>query len=149
MKTLKNILVLTVLAISCSQPCDDIVCQNGGTCLEGTCLCPDGYEGTLCESEVREKYLGAWSADLRCSENSYYPTVLVVEKGPDLDQLLITTFKNRITTTARFADNKFSFSKSGVTGEYEFLSDSEMNARLMFKNTNGGDLDCSGIINLN
>ena len=32
--------------------CDDVVCQNGGTCKmpEGTCVCPEGYSGPRCET---------------------------------------------------------------------------------------------------
>lgn len=29
--------------------CEDIVCQNGGVCVEGDCQCPDGYSGPNCE----------------------------------------------------------------------------------------------------
>ena len=47
---------------SCSEegPCESIVCQNGGTCEEGTCICPDWYEGTSCEIETREKFFGEY-----------------------------------------------------------------------------------------
>ena len=31
------------------DPCEAVVCQNGGTCNEGICDCPDGYSGENCE----------------------------------------------------------------------------------------------------
>ena len=40
----------TILSIqSCSDDCDDIICENGGTCDDGICDCPDGFSGTNCE----------------------------------------------------------------------------------------------------
>ncbi len=34
---------------SCIDECDNQICQNGGTCENGTCLCLDGFLGTNCE----------------------------------------------------------------------------------------------------
>jgi len=44
---------ITLILTSCSKsdPCEGIVCKNGGTCVDGKCQCPNGFEGTLCESE--------------------------------------------------------------------------------------------------
>lgn len=56
MKTLKStLLVLLVLCAllvtqSCTDACEDVVCLNGGTCVEGSCECPDGTLGTNCEN---------------------------------------------------------------------------------------------------
>jgi len=49
MKLLKLLVLSFLFIYACTDPCDDVVCQNGGTCDEGTCLCPDGYSGVNCE----------------------------------------------------------------------------------------------------
>jgi len=33
------------------EPCDGITCKNGGTCVNGLCECPVGYEGADCGQE--------------------------------------------------------------------------------------------------
>ena len=42
-----NSLFCAAVSGSCSSSTD---CQHGGTCINGTCACPDGYSGTLCET---------------------------------------------------------------------------------------------------
>ncbi len=42
------------------DPCDGVTCLNGGTCDNGACLCPAGYEGLDCGTEARSKYYGNW-----------------------------------------------------------------------------------------
>lgn len=59
MKKLFNLLLPVILTASifaivtfaaCKQDkCKDISCQNGGSCSNGRCICPDGYSGTRCE----------------------------------------------------------------------------------------------------
>lgn len=48
---------LFLVFVSCSKadPCEDIKCQNGGTCTDGKCNCPNGWEGALCEIESLPK----------------------------------------------------------------------------------------------
>ena len=46
---------MTALNTSCElfeedDPCETVACENGGTCTDGTCDCPEGYIGTNCES---------------------------------------------------------------------------------------------------
>ncbi len=31
------------------NPCLRIICKNGGTCMNGVCLCPTAYKGKYCE----------------------------------------------------------------------------------------------------
>ncbi len=44
---------------SCGDNCKDVEC-NTGTCLDGTCECGDGYEGTNCEIEWSGKFIGSY-----------------------------------------------------------------------------------------
>lgn len=51
---MKNILIiaLAILMAGCAKdPCKGLDCLNGGTCDNGTCLCPEGYEGVNCETK--------------------------------------------------------------------------------------------------
>lgn len=36
------------LMTSCQDPCNDVECLNGGTCIEGDCECAEGFTGPNC-----------------------------------------------------------------------------------------------------
>ncbi|MCW3122936.1 MAG: hypothetical protein JWQ38_2428 [Flavipsychrobacter sp.] len=71
-----NVIVATVLAIfsfvaviymSCNKPgkdntkCKNVVCRNGGHCNDSSdCVCPVGYEDTVCGTETVAKYISNW-----------------------------------------------------------------------------------------
>lgn len=50
---------LMTTTTSCGDKCKDVEC-NTGTCLDGTCECSDGFEGTNCEIEWSAKFLGSY-----------------------------------------------------------------------------------------
>ncbi|MCB0794696.1 MAG: hypothetical protein KDB88_08165, partial [Flavobacteriales bacterium] len=52
------------------DPCDDVVCQNGGSCNDGSCSCATGYEGSTCGTEVRAKFIGSYTGNLTCGGQS-------------------------------------------------------------------------------
>ena len=50
--------LIVVLLSSCGpDPCLDVQCDNGGVCLDGSCICAAGYEGSSCGTEMRSKFL--------------------------------------------------------------------------------------------
>ena len=62
-KTALSVMALsTVLFLSsCKDECKDVDCQNGGTCVEGTCECASGYEGSECQTQWRDKVVKVWN----------------------------------------------------------------------------------------
>ncbi|HQW46666.1 MAG: calcium-binding EGF-like domain-containing protein [Bacteroidetes bacterium] len=36
----------------------NVTCENNGTCRDGDCICPSGYEGDSCQFRVNEKFDG-------------------------------------------------------------------------------------------
>lgn len=79
MKTLRSIVLttFTFLAVaatvtfsSCEQDsCTVLNCMNGGRCDEGVCQCPEGYEGSECESAIADRYIGTYEGTIRCNYN--------------------------------------------------------------------------------
>ena len=51
---------------SCKDECKDVECANGGTCEEGICSCPAGYEGDLCETLANAKFVGSFKYNESC-----------------------------------------------------------------------------------
>jgi len=55
----------------CGEPCQDISCQNNGTCLDGICNCPDGFEGDNCEINLNQKLKRFSQSGLLIAEYEY------------------------------------------------------------------------------
>ena len=45
------LLVSIIILLNGCDKCENVHCQNGGTCSNGSCSCPTGYSGTLCETK--------------------------------------------------------------------------------------------------
>lgn len=82
MKSIRNITLSALLTIgaftmvtftACNpDPCKDVVCNNGGTCILGTCDCTVGYSGTSCDTEVRESYFFTYKGNGTDSDGDTY-----------------------------------------------------------------------------
>lgn len=71
-----------VLFAGCDDPCKDVTCLNGGTCLEGTCECPTGYEGVDCGTALNAKFDGTFnSSSTTCDSVTLSP--FAVKLTPD------------------------------------------------------------------
>lgn len=82
---------------SCTQDkCETMLaCANNGECLsDGSCACPVGYEGPRCETTTRDKFLGSWNVIEDGSISSAANYALSVQKGTEIDQVIIRNFNN-------------------------------------------------------
>ena len=61
---------LAVTTTSCGDNCKDVEC-NTGTCLDGTCECGVGYEGTNCEIESSGKFVGNYDGTDICNTGTF------------------------------------------------------------------------------
>ena len=66
-------LLFSAIFFSCSKGSDKattiikcVTCANGGSCINDTCRCPAGYEGTTCQTQSRQKFVNEWQV----TENS-------------------------------------------------------------------------------
>jgi len=59
----------TVLYTSCVQDsCTSLQCKNGGSCADGFCRCPTGYDGTECENRITDRFVGSYPGATRCDD---------------------------------------------------------------------------------
>lgn len=55
MKKIPLFIAVLCLMLSCSKekdPCKGKICENGGTCIDGTCNCPHLWKGENCTEQV-------------------------------------------------------------------------------------------------
>jgi len=103
MKKLQTLTLLAALTIgsmtllnSCAKDlCKDVVCENGGNCVEGDCDCLDGYEGTLCETQIRTKFQGTWQVTESCDQTPDLTySITIGPHSTQVTQVNITNFWN-------------------------------------------------------
>jgi len=73
MKEMKKLVLICLVAMmaimqSCKDECKDVNCQNGGSCIEGTCECLEGFSGTNCETRGIDAFIGAWTGNNVCPD---------------------------------------------------------------------------------
>jgi hypothetical protein len=67
------------------DPCKNVTCQNGGICQDGNCKCNLPWEGSRCEVDARDKFVGSWRGTINCGG------------GPEEDVFSITKSSTRAT----------------------------------------------------
>ncbi|HLP50228.1 MAG TPA: calcium-binding EGF-like domain-containing protein [Chitinophagales bacterium] len=94
MKKIFIALSLLVFIAGCTETdlCKGVVCQNNGVCESGDCVCPDGYEGTLCETAWRTKFIGSYAFADVCPSGTYSGTASIAVSSTNNVTILLTNF---------------------------------------------------------
>ncbi len=124
-------MAITLLILNgCGDPCEDTTCRNDGICVDGTCECPQFYEGDYCEGEVREKHLGTYFGTLEAPgyTGDRYFTLLKNDIGVEylsFDGLIVILTSNTefsFEPDQNYYDNDFGSVR--VNGYGKFIGDS-------------------------
>jgi hypothetical protein len=96
-KIIFGLLALTAVTFtSCKDECKDITCENGGTCTEGICECPSGYEGTNCETSWASAFEGSYNVTetytIAGGGNGTENFSSVITSGSDPKKITISNF---------------------------------------------------------
>ncbi len=81
MKQIRTVFITSILTMiafgsviytSCRKDrCKNMVCQHGGTCNDGYCLCPQGYTGTYCQTPN--------VSQITFKNNTFTPVTITIE----------------------------------------------------------------------
>jgi len=80
---------MTLLGSCAKDLCKDVVCENGGTCDEGNCKCALGHEGTMCENEMRTKFIGIYTFNESCGTDADVHQVNVKASAASVERVMI------------------------------------------------------------
>jgi len=59
------------------RPCENVICLNGGTCTDGLCYCPQGFEGPKCETRWSDKFVGNYATDDECDTSANFYNMVI------------------------------------------------------------------------
>jgi hypothetical protein len=78
MKKWFSVFLLLATALLCLPSCDynfecaEGGCLNGSECIDGSCICPNGFEGTACETPSANKFIhNGYANNLFCADTTY------------------------------------------------------------------------------
>lgn len=128
MKSIRNLAFSALLTIgaftaitytACNKDeCKDVVCNNGGTCAAGVCVCPTGYEGTSCDTKVRDRFVGKWTGSDVCGLGTYNITLNISASSTNGITALVDNpggFGSAVTITGEVTSSTtLSFTKQDV-----------------------------------
>ena len=124
MKTLKSIAFTVALALgtfgavtytSCnSDDCKDVVCNNGGTCIDGNCSCPTGFEGSDCGTLARAKFLGTYTGSESCTLGTDNYSVKVTEHSDKAKMNIENLYNENFVANANPDGNGFTIPSQSV-----------------------------------
>ena len=86
-KFLLPLLILLVFGCKKKDACDDVSCNGGGVCIDGTCQCDSLHEGTNCEIDKRSRYFGSFVGNEDCTTRNHLDYLKITAVSDSANQL--------------------------------------------------------------
>ncbi|MCS7162405.1 MAG: calcium-binding EGF-like domain-containing protein [Bacteroidia bacterium] len=110
------------------NPCKDMNCQNGGSCVEGRCNCALPWEGSRCEVDARAKFFGNWRGPEDCGRGNFiitYNLIAAADGGFTItDSLLEIQYKGYLKSSTALEIPWQQVENRRVSGRGELRGDS-------------------------
>jgi hypothetical protein len=89
---------------SCKKdPCRHVTCQNGGTCQDGNCRCSLSWEGSRCEVDARDKFVGSWRGTTNCGGGPEEEVLSITKSSTTANRIIIGDgFYGELTSSNTF-----------------------------------------------
>jgi hypothetical protein len=117
----------TTLVVSCEQDsCVDLKCVNGGSCADGFCRCPTGYEGAECEIKSSDRFVGKFFGYKTCTGYPSFPDTVEIfmhEEPVTVKYVLYSRKQDTLTAIVKGTHLEFETLEGGnyrrhVTGDF-------------------------------
>ena len=89
---------------SCKKdPCKNVTCQNGGTCQDGNCRCSLPWEGSKCEVDARDKFVGSWRGTINCGDGPEEDVIPITKSSTTANRIIIEgAYYGELTSSSTF-----------------------------------------------
>jgi hypothetical protein len=137
------LLTLSTAITSCKKddPCDNVVCSNGGTCNDGTCACAAGYEGTTCATEVRAKFIGTYNGSFACPGNNFTVNMTI---NPSAQGITSVVFSDGADTwIGTVSGSSVTISTQTITGGTTISGSGQLAGNILTLNLNLSGTTCT------
>jgi hypothetical protein len=101
---------------SCKKdPCKKVTCQNGGVCQDGNCKCNLPWEGSRCEVDARDKFVGSWRGTINCGGSPREMTFSITKSSTTPNRILIDNeIYGELTSSSTFDIPNQTFDMDGT-----------------------------------
>jgi len=139
---------------SCKKdPCKNVTCQNGGTCQDGNCRCSLPWEGSKCEVDARDKFVGLWRGTSQCQggDGPEEEVLSITKSSTTPDRIIIEgVIDGQLTSSSEFRVPSQTVNVDGIgvtiSGRGN-LNGNQLRLTLTYTVQGGGTFTCTGTYN--